>query len=389
MKRECAYKYRFYPTNEQEDLLKQTFGCCRFVYNRMLEFSTDNWHAQQRTSFAATCKELTRAKATPELSWLKDVSSVALQQSLRHLDMAFKRFFKKQAEYPSFKKKTGKQSASFTQAAFRFDPGTRRLWLAKTSAPLKIKWSRKLPFVPITVTVSKDSAGRYFVSFQGKMDIQPLPKKEQVVGIDMGLKHFAVTSDGEFIENPKHLKKHQVRLKMLQQRLARRTKGGKNWNKTKHQIAKLHAKIADSRKDFLHKFTTRMIKQYGHIITEDLAVRNMVKNHCLAGAINDAAWSEAFRQFTYKSEWYERIYTQIDRFFPSSKRCHVCGHILEHLDLSTRFWTCSRCGTHHNRDENASLNIKAVGLTVQVFGLGVRLPKGFALLEASPCGETT
>lgn len=388
MKYNVAYKYRFYPTEGQKDLLAKTFGCCRFVYNYMLKFRSDSWYEGKRVGFAVTCKELTKTKALPDYVWLNEVSSVSLQQSLRHLQQAFDGFFEKRTKYPSFRKKTGKQSASFTQAAFRFDPGTRRLWLAKMSDPLKIRWSRKLPFTPITVTVSKDPAGRYFISFQGMLSIEPLPKNKKAVGIDMGLKRFAVTSDKEFISAPKCLKRYHDRLKMLQQRLARRKKGGQNWKKTKLQIAKLHAKIADTRRDFIHKFTTRMIQQYGHIITEDLGVVNMLKNHCLAGAISDAAWSEVFRQFTYKSEWYGRLYTQIDRFFPSSKRCHVCGHILEQLDLSTRSWTCPTCGTVHDRDLNAALNILAAGLSVIVYGQGIRSRKG-SLSEASPCVVTT
>lgn len=389
MKHRLAYKYRFYPTDDQKDLLSKTFGCSRFVYNRMLAFRTDGWYKQQRIDYTATSSELTKTKKLPEFSWLNEVSCVPLQQSLRHLQSAFDQFFKKTASYPTFKKKSGKQSAKFTRSAFRFDSGTRQLWLAKMSAPLKIKWSRVLTFEPTTVNISCDSAGRYFVSFQGKTNIQPLPKNEQAVGIDMGLTHFAITSDKEFIKNPTHLKKHHARLKMLQQRLARRTKGGKNWQKTKMQITKLHTKIADSRRDFIHKFTTRMIQQYGHIITEDLAMRNMVKNHCIAEAINDAAWNEAFRQFAYKADWYERIYTQIDRFSPSSKRCNVCGYIFDHLDLSTRSWTCPTCDTIHHRDINAALNILAGGLSAIIYGQGVRLPKNFNSEAAASCVVTT
>jgi len=388
MKHPIAYKYRCYPTGPQQDLLAKTFGCCRFVYNYMLKFRTNSYYQGKRVGFVTTCKELTKTKALPDHIWLNDVSSVALQQSLRNLQKAFDGFFAKRTQYPSFKKKGHAQSATFTVAAFRFDPGTRRLWLAKTSDPLKIRWSRKLPFLPKSITISQDLAGRYFVSFHGEMDIQPLPPSEKAVGIDMGLTHFAITSDGVFISPPKCLRQYQSRLKMLQQRLSRRKQGGKNWQKTKHQIARLHVRIADARKDFIHKFTTSVIREYGHVITEDLGVINMLKNHCLAEAISDAAWSEAFRQLGYKSDWYQRIYTQINRFFPSSKRCHVCGHILDHLDLSTRSWTCPICSTVHNRDLNAALNILAAGLAVVIYGQGVRLQKE-NLSGASPCVVTT
>jgi putative transposase len=377
MIRQVAYKYRCYPTPEQAELLIKTFGCVRFVYNYMLRCRTDGWHNGQRINFEATCKELTKIKATPELSWLKEVSSVALQQSLRHLQAAFENFFFKRAKYPTFKKKHGKQSATFANNAFRYHPATRSLMLAKMSSSLKIRWSRALPFIPIFLTVSKDRADRYFVAFHGELEINPLPKNNKAIGIDFGLYDFAVTSDGGHVQHPKYLKRYQARLKMLQQRLSRRMKNGKNWERTRQQIAKLYAKISDCRHNLLHQFTTHLIKQYGHIITEDLAIRNMVKNHRLAGAISDSAWNEAIRQFTYKSVWYDRLYTQIDRFFPSSKRCHVCGHILDHLDLSVRVWTCSICGTVHQRDENASQNILAVGLTASMYGQGIRLPKGF------------
>ncbi len=383
MKRNVAYKYRFYPTSEQETLLLQTFGCCRVAYNMMLKLRTDGWHDGKRISYAQTSKELTKIKKLPEYRWLNDVSCVPLQQSLRHLQSAFERFFKKQTAYPTFKKKRGKQSAEFTKSAFKFDAGTRRLWLAKMAKPLKIKWSRKLSFEPITVTISKDPANRFFVSFQGETDIQPLPPSDTSVGIDFGISRFATLSTGKHIQKPRHLKKCLARLKMLQQRLARRKKGGQNWKKTKLQIAKIHAKIADCRNDFLHKFTTSLVRDFEHIITEDLHIRGMVRNHNLAQAISDVAWGEAMRQLDYKSEWYGRLRTEVDRFFPSSKRCHVCGHIVESLPLSVREWTCPSCETLHDRDDNASVNIQAVGLTASIYGLGVRRPKNLSSAHPS------
>lgn len=389
MKQRLAYKYRFYPTPDQAELLAKTFGCSRFVYNYMLNIRTNGWYNRERIGYLTTSKALTKIKAMPEYSWLKDVSSVPLQQSLRHLQSAFERFFAKQAKYPTFKKKTGKQSAEFTRSAFRFYPKTKSLTLAKMLKPLNIRWSRKLPFNPLTVTISKDFSGRYFISFSGEVNIKPLPKNENAVGIDFGLKHFAVTSDNNFFQHPKFLKKAKPRLKILQQRLSRQTKQGKNWTKTKLQIAKLHARITDSRKDFLHKFTTQMIQQYGYIVTEDLAICNMVKNHCLAESISDSSWSEATRQLSYKSQWYGRTYTKINRFFPSSKRCSVCGYVLNHLDLSTREWICPNCQTVHNRDLNASKNILAVGHTATIYGQGIRLPKNFDSSKASSCVVTT
>jgi putative transposase len=369
-----AYKYRFYPTDQQKQVLACTFGCGRFVYNHMLKLRTDGWHNGQRISYVDTSKELTRLKKLPEYAWLNEVSSVPVQQALRHLQQAFMNFFEHRTAYPKFKKKFAHQSATFMDNAYKWDRATRQLTLSKIGR-LNIRWSRKFEGKPTSITISKDPSDRYFVSFAVDELIQPLPKINREVGVDLGLHHFMVTSDGTVVENPRHLRKHETRLRMLQQRLSRRTPKGQNWLKTKYQIAKLHAKIADSRLDFQHKTTTWLVQNYQTIYMESLAVKNLLKNHCLAKSISDVGWGTTINQVAYKADWYGRKLVQIDRFFPSSKRCHVCGHIFEELDLSMRSWMCPACSIVHDRDANAAQNILAVGRTATIYGQGQRNPK--------------
>ena len=230
-------------------------------------------------------------------------------------------------------------------------------------SPLKIRWHRYFTGVSTTVTVSKDSANRYFVSFSVEEEIEQLPKNEQQVAIDLGIKDVIVSSKGFSSGNPKYYRKYQKKLAKLQKRLAKKEKGSKNRDKARLKVAKLHAKIADCRKDFLNKLTIQLIRENQVVITESLAVKNMIKNPKLAKAISDCAWGELIRQLDYKASWYGRILIQVDRFFPSSKRCHACGHVLDKLPLEIREWDCI-CGSHNWRDHNAALNLLAVGRTV-------------------------
>jgi putative transposase len=363
MQKERAYKYRFYPTDEQAKNLAQTFGCARFVYNHGLELRTKAWQRDQVSmSYEDTCAELTEFKKRPEVAFLSDVSAAVLQQSLRNLNRAFENFFDKRAKYPDFKKKFGKQSVRYGTNAFTLKDG--KLKLAKQAEPLNIVWSRPLPDDTrlISCTVSKDKAERYFISILVKTDIQPLPEVDRQVGIDVGLTTLATLSNGEKLENPRHMKRKSRRLKVRQRRLSRKVKGSNNRNKARFAVAKMHAKISDARKDNLHKFTSKTINENQVIVVEGLAIANMVKNHCLAGAINDAAWGEIFRQLEYKSDWAGRTYLELDRWFPGSKLCSACGHLLSHLNLSIREWDCPKCNTHHDRDDNAAKNHLAAGL---------------------------
>lgn len=367
-----AYKFRFYPTAEQELILAKTFGCARFVYNHMLRQRTDAWYQrQEKVGYHETSSMLTALKKTPEHAWLNEVSSVPVQQSLRHLQTAFGNFFARRNKYPAFKKKDGAQSAEYTTSAFKWDG--RQLRVAKMDEPLNILFSRTLPKAAIvtTVTVSKDCAGRYFVSMLCTDQTQAKPPADAKVGIDLGLTHFAILSTGEKISAPNTFRKNEAKLAKLQRRLAKKTKGSANRKKAKLKVAKLHAKIADSRKDFLHKLSTRLINENQVIAIETLAVSNMQKNHCLAKSVADASWSEFVRQLEYKSLWYGRELVGIDRWYPSSKRCSDCGYTVTKMPLNVRQWTCRECGTLHDRDINAARNILTAGLAGLVCGENV------------------
>jgi putative transposase len=368
-----AYRFRFYPTPEQADLLNRTFGCVRKVYNLALQARTEGWHLrQERVNYNATSAMLTAWKKSEELAFLNEVSSVPLQQCLRHLQSAFAAFSDKRARYPRFKSKhKSRASAEFTPSAFRFKDG--QLTLAKMTAPLGIVWSRPLPEgqSPSTVTVSRDSAGRWFVSLLCEDTPAPMPATTQAVGIDVGLDHLITLSTGEKVANPRHERADRLRLARAQRQLARKDKGSRNRAEARLKVARVHVRISDRRRDTLHQLTTRLVRENQTLVIEDLAVRNMVKNHTLARAISDAGWTTFRELLTYKCEWYGRDLVVIDRWYPSSKVCSTCGHLTAKMPLNVRKWLC-RCGTTHDRDVNAARNILAAGLAVSAWGAGVR-----------------
>ena len=371
---EKAFRYRFYPTPEQESLLRRTLGCVRLVYNKALYERTQAWYErQERVGYNQTSSMLTQWKKEEDLDFLNEVSCVPLQQGLRHLQTAFVNFFAGRASYPIFKKKRNGGSAEFTKSAFKFED--KEIYLAKCSEPLPIRWSRQIPkgCEPTSVTVSLHPSGRWHISIRfDDPTIQPLPVTDNTVGIDLGVTSLIATSNGDKIANPQHFKKHCKRLKKAQKNLSRKQKGSKNREKARIKVAKIHLKISDSRKDFLHKTTTQLVRENQTIAVESLAVKNMVKNHKLALAISDSGWSELIRQLDYKCRWYGRTLVAIDRWFPSSKRCSSCGHIVDKMPLNIREWTCPKCGCNHDRDVNASKNILAAGLAVSVCGATVR-----------------
>jgi putative transposase len=367
-----AYRFRFYPMPEQEVILARTFGCARFAYNHMLRLRTDAWYQrQERIGYHETSAALTALKKTPEHAWLNDVSSVPVQQALRHLQTAFANFFAKRAQYPNFRRKDGVQSVEYTTSAFRWDGAA--LKLAKMNAPLAIRWSRTIPkgAKPTTVTVSRDTAGRYHVSILCDDAVSSRKKVSGKVGIDLGLTHFAILSTGEKVAAPNTFRKNEARLARLQRQLAKKQLGSTNRRKAKLKVARMHARTADSRRDFLHKLSTRLINENQVIAIESLAVSNMQKNRKLAKSISDASWSEFVRQLTYKAEWYGRTLVGIDRWYPSSKRCSDCGHIVGKMPLNVRSWTCPECGSIHDRDINAARNVLAAGLAVSAHGESV------------------
>ncbi|WP_028954175.1 RNA-guided endonuclease InsQ/TnpB family protein [Synechocystis sp. PCC 7509] len=368
-----AYRYRVYPTSEQETLLRRTMGCARLVYNRALASRTEGWYErQEKVDYIKTSAMLTQWKKQEDLQFLNEVSCVPLQQGLRHLQKAFANFWAGHAKYPNFKKKHNGGSAEFTKSAFKWKDG--QVWLAKCTEALPIRWSRQLPkgCEPSTITVKLDASGRFHVSLLVDTVIEPLPKSNKSIGLDMGITSLIATSNGDKIANPKHFKRRIAKLRRVQKSLSRKQKGSNNRHKQRLKVAKVHGQITDSRKDFLHKLTTQLVNENQTIVVEDLAIKNMVKNHKLALSISDASWGEFVRQLAYKCEWHGRELIKIDRWFPSSKRCGNCGHIVDKMPLNVREWDCPKCQTNHDRDINASRNILAAGLAVSVCGANIR-----------------
>ena len=385
-----AYKYRFYPSPEQAAELSRTFGCVRKVYNLALAARTEAWYQRaERVSYAQSSALLTAWKRSEDLAYLGEVSSVPLQQALRHLQGAFAAFWEKRAAYPRFKsRKRSRASAEYTRSAFRYRDG--RLRLAKMTAPLDIRWSRPLPggAQPSTVTVSRDSAARWFVSLLCECPVELPPAGNSVVGIDAGITSLVTLSTGEKITNPQHERRDRARLALAQRRMARKAKGSANRAKARLRVARAHARIADRRRDFLHKLTTRLVRDNQAVVIEDLNVRGMLGSHHLARAISGAAWGDLRAMLEYKCDWYGRDLVVIDRWFPSSKTCSACGRTVARLPLGTREWACPSCGARHDRDINAAKNILAAGLAVAACGGGVR-PKPVSWRGQSPTKQET
>ena len=368
MRVRTAYRCRAYPDQAQQQVLARTFGCVRVVWNRTLAARRARYAAEgTRTSYAQTDRALTQMKKDPELAFLNEVSSVPLQQALRHQHQAFAAFFGKRARYPRFKSRRGRQSAHYSRSAFTVRDGALRL--AKTDAPLRFTWS--WPDIdmgaldPAMVIVSREPDGRWYVTFAvDAADAQPLPPAGHAAGVDLGVKDFAVTSDGEKIANPRHLARRTRNLARYQRRLARCRNGSANRAKAAAKVARAHRKVRNARTDFLHRASTRLVRENDMVVIEDLHVSGMIRNRTLARAIADCGWGEFRRQLAYKCERYGRELVVIDRWYPSSKTCSACGHLLMELSLSTRHWTCPSCGTRHDRDINAAKNILAAGLAV-------------------------
>ena len=371
---EKAYSYRFYPNSEQENLLRRTLGCVRLVYNRALAARTEAWYErQERIDYVQSSTLLTGWKKQDDLQFLNEISCVPLQQGLRHLQTAFSNFFTGWAKYPNFKKKNYGGSAEFTKSAFKWKDD--KVFLAKSQEPLNIRWSRRLPegVEPSTVTVRLNRSGQWYVSlrFDDPRDLTLKPA-QQSVGLDAGISSLVTLSTGEKVANPKHFDKRKKQLRRAQKALSRKQKGSHNRDKARVKVARIQQQISNSRKDHLHKLTTRLIRENQTIAVESLAVKNMVTNHKLARSISDAGWGEMVRQLEYKAKWYGRDLVKIDQWFPSSKRCGNCGHVIERLPLNIRQWACPECAAHHDRDINAAQNILAAGLAVIVCGANVR-----------------
>jgi len=361
-----AYRCRAYPDAAQQQVLARTFGCVRVVWNRTLAERRRRWRQEHRgTTYAQTDAALTVLKKDPELAWLNEVSSVPLQQALRHQHGAFRAFFGQRARYPRYKSRHGRQCAHYTRSAFSMRDG--QLRLAKTPGPLAFVWSWPEAGLgvldPTMVIVSKEPDGRWYVTFAvDASEPEPLPAAGRSAGVDLGITSFAVISDGERIANPRHLQRRARNLARYQRRLARCQRGSANRAKARAKVARAHRKVRDARRDFLHRTTTGLVRGNDLIAIEDLAVQNMVRNRRLARAISDCGWGEFRRQLEYKCQRAGRRLIVIDRWYPSSKKCSACGFLLAELSLSTRTWRCPSCRTRHDRDLNAAKNILAAGL---------------------------
>jgi len=372
-----ACKVRAYPDTEQAALLRRTFGCVRLVWNRTLADRQRRYTVEQRsTSYKETDAALTGWKQDPDLAFLSEVSSVPLQQSLRHQHAAFQSFFARRGRYPRFKSRRGRQSAHYARSAFRMKSDG--LWLAKASAPLRIAWSWPdidlATLEPTMVIVSLEPDGRWFVTFAVDV-VDPAPRitTGETVGVDLGISEFAVLSTGERIPNPHHMRDRERGLLRHQRRLSRCKRGSANRAKQRIKVARRHARIRDARRDFLHKVSTDLVRRFDRIGVEDLAVSNMVRNRPLARAISELGWGGFRAMLEYKATRAGRVVVVVDRWYPSSKTCSSCGHLLAFLSLGTRDWTCPGCGTRHDRDLNAAKNIDtAAGLVVAACGSGVR-----------------
>jgi putative transposase len=349
-------------------VLSRTFGCVRVVWNRILATRHSRWHLEGKgMSYAESDRALTAMKNDPDLAFLSEVSSVPLQQALRHQHRAFQAFFARRARHPRFKSRRSRQSAHYTRSAFTMRGGELRL--AKMAAPVRFVWSWSdvdiTTLDPATVIVSREPDGRWYVIFTIDTDApEPLQETGRLVGVDLGVTDFAVTSGGERTPNPRHLERKARSLARYQRRLTRCQKGSANRTKAAAKVARAHRKVRNARRDFLHRASTSLVNKADLIVIEDLAVNNMIRNRHLARAISGCGWGEFRRQLEYKCERYGRHLVVIDRWYPSSKTCSACGHRLADLSLSTRHWRCPSCGTRHDRDINAAKNILAAGLAV-------------------------
>lgn len=367
---EKAYKFRIYPNKAQEELIQKTFGCTRYVYNYYLAMRKEKYESDRATfNYYACSSDLTSHKKVKD--WLREVDATALQSSLNDLDIAYQNFFRRvksggKPGYPRFKsKRDNRKSFKSKVVGSNIRLLDRHIRLPKLGN-VKCRVSKQVEGRIISATVSQNPGGKYFVSVLcTDVNIQPMDKTGAIVGVDLGLKELAITSDGQHFANQKHFAKSQKKLAKLQRELSRKSKGSNNREKARIKVARLHERIANQRLDNAHKLTTELVRNYDLIAIETLVPKNMVKNRRLAKAISDAAWGEIVRQLEYKCNWYGKELAKVDRFYPSSQTCNSCGYKnSDTKNLAVREWDCPKCGAHHDRDINAAKNILDEGLRI-------------------------
>ena len=361
MERIRGYRYRAYPNKRQREFFEKTFGCCRFVYNHYLEVRMTAWRDWHDTlSYAETCRDLTHL--TGKMEWLKEADSVALRQSLRHLDKAYQNFFKRRGSHPQFRKKRASQSyrTCNVNGNIRIDGNTIRL---PKAGKVRIVNTREFQGRIVSATVSKTAGGRYFISLQVEEGYEILPNEGGMIGIDVGLKELCTDSLGTIIQNPRTLAMHEKRIRRLQKNLARKEKGSRNREKVCIKLAREHEKIADIRNDYQHKVTAKLARENQIVCIEDLNVTGLMKNHRLAKSIADASWGEFCRKLEYKMADHGGIVVKVPRDYPSSQLCSFCGEKNHKVkNLAVRNWICPACGAENDRDINAARNILKKGL---------------------------
>ena len=382
-----TYKFRLYPNKEQERMLANYFGCVRFVYNHFLAKRKEQYEKTKKSSnYYEQAKELTAMKKTEAYSWLREINSQTLQHALRHLETAYVSFFNGRAKSPRFHSKKHGGSFAIPQ---HFKVEENRIFIPKFKGGIKFAKSQEVNGELRNMTISVTPSGKYYVCIMAQVEADDLEKTNLSVGIDLGLKDFVITSDGDRYTSNKFIKKYSKKMASMQKHLSRKKNGSGSWNKQRIKVARLQEKIMSCRKDKLHKVSTDLIRKYDVICCEDLNINGMVRNHRLAKSISDASWSTFVTMLEYKAKWYGKTLLKIDRFYPSSKTCHHCGYVKEDLSLSDRYYTCPNCGELIDRDLNAAKNILDEGLrnisagTVDYTdGEGVRLACKHSLMKS-------